>query len=180
MRPPTPHPPIPRHTHPPPPPCLAYNTQLQPKTPTSAAAQAHNNHRARAEQSLPPRPIPQQSDRHKAHRAPTHLRLRFDRPWPRTGPKRGAGIRPEKGVTNYVPRQLGDTVRDSKFGAPNGPLKKGLQQALRHAPTRPHGPKTNTPSPPFNTAKPNEVTIDAGCTCRRTSTTQRNRVKALV
>ena len=121
------------------------------KKATPTAAQAPNNHRTRAEQSLPPRPIPRQSDRPKAHKASTHLRLRFAGPWPRAAPKKGAGIRPRKRVTKYVPRQLGDTVRDSKCGAPNGPFKKGLRQALPPAPTRPHGPKTNTPSPSLPT-----------------------------
>ena len=53
-------------------------------------------------------PDPPRSDQHLARKAPPHLRLRADRPWPRAGPQRGAENRPKIGVTKYVPRQLGD------------------------------------------------------------------------
>lgn len=106
---------------------------------TATAAPAPNN--------PPQRPRPPRGDQNLARKASTHLCLPADRPWPRAGPKRGAGIRPKKRVTKYVPQQLGDTVRDSKLGPPNGPLKNALRQALLPARKRPHARKTNTTSP---------------------------------
>ena len=77
-----------------------------------------------------PRPIPPHSDQHLVRKASMHLCLRFDRPLAESRPQKGAGFRPPKRVTKYVPRQFGDTVRDSKFGSPNGPFKKGLPASL--------------------------------------------------
>ena len=111
----------------------------RPHQTTATAAPAPNN--------PPQRPRPPRGDQNLARKASTHLCLPADRPWPRAGPKRGAGIRPKKRVTKYVPQQLGDTVRDSKLGPPNGPLKNALRQALLPARKRPHARKTNTTSP---------------------------------
>ena len=143
---------------PPPIPCLRKRTRRRrhawPTPPRSARKRAHT----RLRQKTPPlpapnnrhqiRPIPPRNDRHLFRKASTHLRPHAARPWPRAGPKKGAGIRPKKRVTKYVHRQLGDTDRDSKLGPPHGPQKDALRQAWPPVPARPHGARRNTPNPP--------------------------------
>ena len=115
--------PMPAQTHPTPTARLAHTTALRPEKGTHTLAAktpplpAPNNHHQI-------RPIPPRNDRHLFRKASTHLRPHAARPWPRAGPKKGAGIRPKKRVTKYVHRQLGDTDRDSKLGPPHGPQKK--------------------------------------------------------